>query len=590
MEGFRRSRGHWWLREEIGFACGIHQSCGKFWHKSLNVFAYIHSTQTSPPRSHTSMSRYSQSPVVDSPRFTPGNRNNLYAERHRSPPAHPEQASPLRRSESLDLHGLIEDQPDQSPRSQSIRRSITLHGRNQDTASPLRRRLGLGSIGPGRPSSLHESGSPESPVDLQRAESRRRRAALLNEMTSTPIRPTSRLHAVTDRPESRMSVLNGSGIRPSTSMSSFRAADTTHERRYRRDSVVSTRPLSVANDMNGWPASPVPRSRQPPSRLERRSTGRASPTKSVVSSAVAPVGTPSRVVMNRLLAALRQSSGQDTQEMLHACIALQETMAEKADEADVDFKKSCQMVAIDANQINANLKAALDIVNLLTVECESSSPEEAQIAAISATQKLADLIASSSKASDEKIKSLQTMFARLPDYTNTWTPSPASHALPSVKEDIGQSPSEQDSGTKVKDVALEVPELPEGTASMLVSILFLSRIRLSKGQMATACSQTGVPANCRHPNRRAKRFPSRMLNAPFQKPPSRNLPLHLLYWHRKPSMHVSQLHPRFPLPRQATAYLALLQPAPERHPRPVSVSPCRRAAASRLRDHPFLLH
>lgn len=423
------------------------------------------------------MSRYSQSSMVDSPRFTKGSDGGIYAERYRSPPTQPEHESPFRRSESLDLHGLIEGNPDsQSSRSDSIRRSVTLHGRNPDTASPLRHRLGLGSIRSSRPSSLHEGSSPQSPVDLQRAESRRRRAALLDEMTSTPSRPASRLHAVTDRPESRMSVMNGSSIRPSTSMSSFRATEPTHERRLRRDSVVSSRPLSVANGADGWSASPVARSRQAPPRLERRSTGRASPTKSAISSVVAPVGTPSRVVINRLLAALRQSSGQDTQEMLHACIALQETMAEKADDVDVEFKQSCQTVAIDANQINANLKAALDIVNLLTVECEVSSPEEAQIAAIAAMQKLADLIGNSSKASDEKIKSLQTMFSRLPEYTHMGSaPSPAPHVLPSVREDIGQSGSEQDSTISAEKDA-QVAEKPGSPAQVPVCLLLLCAV------------------------------------------------------------------------------------------------------------------
>lgn len=323
---------------------------------------------------------------------------------------------------------------------------------------------------------MHEPNSPQSPVELQRAESRRRRAALLDEMTSTPVRPTSRLHAATDRPESRMSMIGGSGIRPSTSMSSFRVADPmTFDRRFRRDSVVSSRPFSVASGVDGWSASPVPRSQPPPPRLGRRSTGRASPTRSTISSAVAPVGTPSRVVMNRLLAALRQSSGQDTQEMLHACIALQETMAEKADDADVQFKQSCQTVAIDANQINANLKAALDIVNLLTVECEVSSPEEAQIAAISAMQKLADLIGNSSKASDEKIKSLHAMFARLPEYTNMGAPpvlaDSTPHVLPSVQEDAGQSESEQDMTTRTVAGDAEVTEKSETPSQTSVSTL-----------------------------------------------------------------------------------------------------------------------
>lgn len=162
--------------------------------------------------------------------------------------------------------------------------------------------------------------------------------------------------------------------------------------------------------------------------------------------------------------------------MLHACIALQETMAEKADDADVEFKQSCQTVAIDANQINANLKAALDIVNLLTVECEVSSPEEAQIAAIAAMQKLADLIGNSSKASDEKIKSLQTMFSRLPEYTHMGSsPSPAPHVLPSVKEDVGQSESEQYSNISTTE-NVQVVETPGSSAQALVGLLLLSAV------------------------------------------------------------------------------------------------------------------
>lgn len=154
--------------------------------------------------------------------------------------------------------------------------------------------------------------------------------------------------------------------------------------------------------------------------------------------------------------------------MLHACITLQETMAEKANDVDVEFKKSCQTVAIDANQINANLKAALDIVNSLTAECESSSPEEAQIAAIAATQKLADLIGNSSKASDEKIKSLQTMFARLPNYANVGSvSSPA--VLPSVEEDTRQLESEQETITRAGTDPQQAAEEPEEVASTLVS-------------------------------------------------------------------------------------------------------------------------
>jgi hypothetical protein len=162
--------------------------------------------------------------------------------------------------------------------------------------------------------------------------------------------------------------------------------------------------------------------------------------------------------------------------MLHACIALQETMAEKADDVDVEFKQSCQTVAIDANQINANLKAALDIVNLLTVECEVSSPEEAQIAAIAAMQKLADLIGNSSKASDEKIKNLQTMFSRLPEYTHMGSaPFSAPHVLPSVKEDIGQSESEPDSAISTEKDA-QGAEKPGSAAHAPVCLLLLCAV------------------------------------------------------------------------------------------------------------------
>lgn len=139
--------------------------------------------------------------------------------------------------------------------------------------------------------------------------------------------------------------------------------------------------------------------------------------------------------------------------MLQACIALQRNLAGRpaGDENDANvqqFKQSCQTVAIDANQINANLKAAMDIVNRLGEECEASSAEDAQIATISALRKLGELIGSSSRASDEKIKNLQTVFDQLESYTDTATAGPAHvenvvDSLPILLEDAGAADPEE---------------------------------------------------------------------------------------------------------------------------------------------------
>ncbi|KAJ9101830.1 hypothetical protein QFC21_003170 [Naganishia friedmannii] len=359
--------------------------------------------------------------------------------------------SPIKRSESLQFHGLLSDSP--APTS-SIKRSATLHARHatESVASPVRARLNLGTSARSRFGTSEAGESPSSPVGVQRAESRRRRAALLEEMSTsttpttnatmmTPNRPASRMmhdrYALTDaRPTSRMSMVNSSvlGIRPSTSMSSFRASDASFggldRQRYRSPIGSSSRGHTATSSVHElaypsssrWLRDRVPGPSQ--SRHERHSSGRvSSPTKSVISSVILPAGTSSRIVINRLLAALRESTGQETREMLQACIALQQNLADRpagADEDDTEvqqFKQSCQTVAIDANQINANLKAALDVVTRLGEECEASSAEDAQIATISAVQKLGELIGSSSRASDEKIKSLRTVFGRLGSYT-----------------------------------------------------------------------------------------------------------------------------------------------------------------------------
>ncbi|KAJ9116914.1 hypothetical protein QFC22_004571 [Naganishia vaughanmartiniae] len=391
--------------------------------------------------------------------------------------------SPIRRSESLHFSQPHQqnDEPiaDPSASTSSMKRSTTLHAhaRNatESIASPLRARLGLVTSARSRLGTSEVGDDPSSPVVLQRAESRRRRAALLQEMSTanppaaamvvtTPNRPASRMthdrYALTDaRPTSRMSIANGAGmgIRPSTSMSSFRASDPSvggmDGQGYRSPIGSSFRGHNATRSTHEAAYSPSSRWLRDhvpgpsPSRHERKSSGRASsPTKSVVSSVIPPAGTSSRIVINRLLAALRESTGQETRKMLQACIALQQNLAgrpagDDEDDAEVQqFKQSCQTVAIDANQINANLKAALDIVTRLGDECEASSAEDAQIATISAVQKLGELIGSSSRASDEKIKSLQMVFDRLGNYTDRAASVP-SHVenvvdnLPIVQED-----------------------------------------------------------------------------------------------------------------------------------------------------------
>lgn len=282
-------------------------------------------------------------------------------------------------------------------------------------------------------------------MDLSRAESRRRRAALLEEMTTTPVRPVARVHATTEiRPTSRMSTATSTYIRPSTSMSSFRHDGLGPERRFLRREATAARPMSVVSGGgDAWPASPISRPRN--AHNPDAPTGRASPTRSAVSSGIVPGGggggggTPSRAIINRLLASLRHPSSDETQEMIHACIALQEALATRASEGDVAFKQSCQVIATDANQINANLKKALAVIAQSSVECEqASSPEEAQIGAIAALQTLGELLASSSRASEEKIRSLHDVFARLSRQESFVDGESGVQGLPSVREDDGQ--------------------------------------------------------------------------------------------------------------------------------------------------------
>ncbi|KAJ9113963.1 hypothetical protein QFC19_000159 [Naganishia cerealis] len=448
------------------------------------------------PSSARSVSHYSRSTIDDSSKREAV--HGTYPTLHRSAQSITSYTdSPIRRSESLRSHaafGLFTDSPPLS----SIKRSVTLHHARHATesivASPVTQsRLLLGTPRSLRPLASDAGDSPSSAVGLQRAESRRRRAALLEEMSSTPPPPlnrsTSRLshnerYVVTDaRPTSRMSIINnGVGIRPSTSMSSFRFSNPAPASALDRHGYRS--PMKVPSP-RGYSANNAPREIVYPttktrehapgplsSRNERKSSGRESPTaKSTVSSALTHAGTSSRVAINRLLAAVRESTGHETQEMLHACIALQQNLVDRADDTDIQFKQSCQTVAIDANQINANLKAALDIVNHLSQECEASTPEDAQIATISAMHKLVELIGNSSKASDEKIKSLHMLFNRLGSYTDKGTLLPLGsentpHALPIVQEDAGpvdteESPQPTDQGVNDVQVGAQAPADPE---------------------------------------------------------------------------------------------------------------------------------
>ena len=245
---------------------------------------------------------------------------------------------------------------------------------------------------------------------------------------TTPSRPAARAHPATAdvmRPASRMSA--GTYIRSSTSMSSFR--DTLGpERRFRRE-ATRPRPLSSVVGGDAWRAD-TGRNEHVPAKLH----GRASPTQSHASGTTS-TGTPSRAIVNRLLATLRHPASDETHAMIHACIALQESLSSRASEGDMAFKHACQLIATDTHQINVNLVTALGVIARATTECEqAASPEEAQIGAIAALQTLGDLVASSRRASEEKVKSLHEVFARLSRQEGQGVVVP----LPSVQEDEGR--------------------------------------------------------------------------------------------------------------------------------------------------------
>lgn len=154
--------------------------------------------------------------------------------------------------------------------------------------------------------------------------------------------------------------------------------------------------------------------------------------------------------------------------MIHACITLQEALATRSSEGDLAFKQSCQVIATDANQIHVNLQKALAIIAQSSMECEqAASAEEAQIGAIAALQTLGELVASSSRASEEKIRSLQDVVARLSVREQGGSGEGTVQTLPSVREDDGLAGEE--GGTlkpmeRDMESAVELPTAVESTA------------------------------------------------------------------------------------------------------------------------------
>jgi hypothetical protein len=251
-------------------------------------------------------------------------------------------------------------------------------------------------------------------VEVDRAESRLRRAALLSSMDSTPRRSSSvRQRGSTTEP--RMGSVAGSHIRPSTSMSSYTShsiAPNSAPANARMDrQIFASLRDSQHSDLKSRrvPDSPLDKYR-PSTRMSHRMTASQSelgssfsraehrpspraPTRSEASHS--SVGTPSRVVMARLLAAMRSASSHQARLMIEACMTLVERTAALnvgTTNAAGGLFEAAQCSVSSAEGINARLARAMDSVQQQLMESESASPEESQVIAIAGYQQLSIII------------------------------------------------------------------------------------------------------------------------------------------------------------------------------------------------------
>lgn len=170
-----------------------------------------------------------------------------------------------------------------------------------------------------------------------------------------------------------------------------------------RDFVPES-PLAHQRDRAASRMSLVESRRVPQSTRHDRST--TSPTGSTFTTMTtgAAGGTAARAMTNRVLAALRKANSKETRALLEACWDLFEVLPDEP--ALLPLRNAIQQAVNKADKMHVQLAHIESDARQQSADCETMSPEEAQMTAIAGYQELVEQLGEAIRTSSEHMSSL----------------------------------------------------------------------------------------------------------------------------------------------------------------------------------------